>query len=148
MTKIYYSYNEFVIDLKNLTRQIDREFDTIVPIARGGLMIGLFLAEHYNIRDVFSINTIGYNGTQKLNNIQILNIPNLDNAKNVLIVDDIVDSGDTLNDVLSLLKDKYKNINFMTASIFYKKSAKITPDWFINEPNGWIDFFWSEDLME
>ena len=146
MQTIYYPYNEFIDDLKSLTISIDKEFDTIVPIARGGMAIGLFLAEYYNIREVFTINTIGYDNDNKLGKITILNIPNLSNSKNVLLVDDIVDSGDTLNEVLKLLNNRFKNINFMTASIFYKKSAKITPDWFVKEPNGWIDFFWSKDL--
>lgn len=147
MKKVYYPYSEFVDDLKDLTKKIDQEFDTIVPIARGGLTIGLFLAEYYNIREVFSINTIGYDGDKKLEDIEILNIPNLSNAKNVLIIDDIVDSGDTLYEVIKVLQNRYKDINFSTASIFYKKSAKITPDWFVKEPKGWIDFFWSEDLI-
>ena len=63
-----------------------------------------------------------------------------------MIVDDIVDSGDTLVEVLAVLNDMYPDITFHTASLFYKKTAKITPTWHVKEPKGWIDFFWSVDL--
>jgi len=66
----------------------------------------------------------------------------------VLIVDDIIDSGDTLTEVLEVLNQKYPNVTFLSASLFYKKTAKITPTWHVKEPNGWIDFFWSVDLRK
>ncbi len=146
MNKIYYSYNEFKQDLKTLTQKIDQEFDTIIPIARGGLTIAQMLAEYYDIREVYSINTIGYEDTKKLDKVKVFNIPNLKYSKKVLIVDDIVDSGDTLVEVLKVLNKNYPDITFFTASIFYKKSAKITPTWYIKEAKEWIDFFWSIDL--
>lgn len=146
MTKLYYPYQEFKEDLKTLTQKIDKPFDTILGVARGGLSMAQMLGEYYNLREVYAINTIGYEDTQKKESVEVFNIPNLKNAKKVLIVDDIVDSGDTLIEVLKELNKKYPQITFYTASIFYKKSAKIRPNWFVKEPKGWIDFFWSEDL--
>lgn len=139
----YYDYKEFILDAKKLTKDIDYEFDTIIAIARGGLTLSHILGEHYNIRKVYSINTIGYDNNQKLNNIKIFNIPDLKDSKNILIVDDIVDSGDTLKLVLDTLYEKYPNCTFKSASIFSKKTASIQPDWYIQEAKEWIDFFWS-----
>ncbi len=76
----------------------------------------------------------------------MFNVPDLKLASKVLIVDDIVDSGDTLAEVLDVLNAMYPNTTFQTASLFYKKTAKITPTWYVKEPKGWIDFFWSVDL--
>jgi xanthine phosphoribosyltransferase len=146
MNKIYYPYNEFRDDLKTLTKKIDKEFDAIVPIARGGLTMAHLLSEYYNLREVFSINTIGYDDTQKLEKIKIFNIPDLQNAKRVLIVDDIVDSGDTLLEVLKVLKREYPSVLFLSASIFYKATASIEPTWWVKEAKDWIDFFWTKDL--
>ena len=146
MTKLYYPYQEFKEDLKTLTQKIDKPFDTILGVARGGLSMAQMLGEYYNLREVYAINTIGYEDTQKKESVEVFNIPNLKNAKEVLIVDDIVDRGDTLIEVLKELNKKYPKITFYTASIFYKKSAKIRPTWFVKEPKGWVDFFWSEDL--
>jgi len=148
MIKFYYPYQELVYDLKNLIKMIDQEFDVILPIARGGLTIGQMLGEYYNIREVYAINTIGYNDTEKLDEVTVFNIPNLQMTKRVLIVDDIVDSGDTLTSVLKVLEAKYPTIEFFTASIFYKPTASIEPTWWIKEPNAWIEFFWSDDLSD
>jgi len=146
MIKFYYPYQELVYDLKSLIKMIDQEFDVILPIARGGLTIGQMLGEYYNIREVYAINTIGYDDTEKLDEVTVFNIPNLQMTKRVLIVDDIVDSGDTLTTVLKVLEAKYPTIEFFTASIFYKPTASIEPTWWVKEPNAWIEFFWSEDL--
>jgi len=146
MTRVYYPYSEFRNDLKSLTETIDQSFDTILGIARGGLSMAQLLGEYYDIRDVYAINTIGYDDSKKNDSVEVFNIPDLKSASTVLIVDDIVDSGDTLMEVLETLNTKYPNVTFRTASLFYKKTAKITPTWYVKEPKGWIDFFWSVDL--
>ena len=146
MKKIYYPYQEFKEDLKALTQKIDQTFDTLIPISRGGLSMGQMLGEYYNMREVYAINTIGYEESKKLDSIKVFHVPDLSKAKKVLILDDIVDSGDTLVEVLKVLREKYPNVEFYTASIFYKSTAIIEPTWWVKEPKGWIEFFWSEDL--
>ena len=146
MEKRYYAYVDFLADAKLLTEKIDWEFDTIIPIARGGLSLGHLFGEYYNIREVYALNTIGYDDTFKLESVRVFNIPELRKAKNVLIVDDIVDSGDTIVEVLKVLRQLYPDVTFKVASLFYKKSAKIAPDWYVQEAECWIEFFWSVDL--
>ena len=146
MNKKYYPYTEFREDLKTLTQKIDQDFDAIVAIARGGLSMALMLGEHYDLREVYAVNTIGYEGTQKLDEVRVFNIPDLKDAKKVLIVDDIVDSGDTLVEVLKVLESQYVHTSFYSASIFYKPTAIIEPTWWVKEATEWIEFFWSEDL--
>jgi len=146
VNKIYYSYQEYRDDLKTLTQKIDQPFDAILGIARGGLCIAQMLGEYFDLREVYAINTIGYEDTEKKDSVEVFNIPDLKSAKQVLIVDDIVDSGDTLVEVLKVLDAKYPSVTFLAASLFYKKTAKITPTWYVKEPKGWIEFFWSEDL--
>ncbi|SFV63203.1 Putative nucleotide phosphoribosyltransferase [hydrothermal vent metagenome] len=146
MRKIYYPYEEFKDDLKTLTQKIDQPFDAILGIARGGLSMAQMLGEYYDLRKVYAINTIGYEGTEKKESVEVFNIPDLKEAKQVLIVDDIVDSGDTLIEILNSLNEKYPCVVFLTASLFHKKTAKITPTWYVKAPKGWIEFFWSKDL--
>ena len=148
MHTTYYPYEEFRDDLKILTEKIDQHFDAILGIARGGLSMAQLLGEYYDLREVYSINTIGYEDTHKNESVEVFNIPELKLSKKVLIVDDIVDSGDTLVEVLAVLHTRYPNVTFITASIYYKKTAKITPTWYVKEPKGWIDFFWSVDLKK
>ena len=146
MEKRYYSYEDLLADAKILTQKIDWEFEVIMPIARGGLSLGHLFGEYYDIRAVYSINTIGYDDTHKLESVKVFNIPELGEAKNILIVDDIVDSGDTMVEVLKVLGYRYPDVTFKVASLFYKKSAKIAPDWYVQEADCWIEFFWSVDL--
>jgi len=146
MNKIYYPYEEYRQDLKTLISKIDQPFDAILGIARGGLGMAQMLGEYYDLREVYAINTIGYEDTEKKESVEVFNIPDLKSANTVLIVDDIVDSGDTLVEVLKVLGEKYPTVTFLTASLFYKKTAKISPTWYVKEPKGWIEFFWSEDL--
>jgi len=148
MQKIYYPYQEFKEDLKNLTQIIDQPFDAILGIARGGLSIAQMLGEYYDLREVYAINTIGYEDTEKKGLVEVFNIPDLKSAKTVLIVDDIVDSGDTLIEILRVLQAKYPKIIFLTASLFYKKTACIKPTWYVKKAKSWIEFFWSKDLKD
>ncbi len=143
---IYYPYEACREDLKTLTEIIDQSFDAILGIARGGLSMAQMLGEYYDLREVYAINTIGYEDTLKNESVEVFNIPDLKSAKQVLIVDDIVDSGDTLVEILKVLERKYPHVTFLSASLFYKKTAKIAPTWYVKEPKGWIDFFWSVDL--
>ena len=146
MTKIYYPYEEYKQDLKTLTEKIDQPFNAILGIARGGLCMAQMLGAYYDLREVYALNTIGYEDTEKNDSVEVFNLPDLKSAKQVLIVDDIVDSGDTLVEVLNVLKEKYPEVTFLTASLFYKKTACMKPTWYVKEPMGWVEFFWSEDL--
>ncbi len=136
-----YTYTDFQKDLNKLN--IPKP-DSIVAIARGGLTLAHHLAEIFDLREVFSINAISYDKTQKKEKLNIFNIPNLQNFKNILVVDDISDSGDTFIEVLKILQQKYPDINFKTLSIFYKPASKFKPDFYFHETEEWIKFFWEK----
>ena len=138
---IEYKYENFQNDLKKI--KINKP-DAIVAIARGGLTLAHHLSEMLDIREVFIINAISHDKTKKKKNTDIFNIPNLNGFKNILIVDDISDSGDTFIKVLNLLKEKYPNLNFKTLSIFYKPTSKFKPDLYFHQTTEWIKFFWEK----
>lgn len=144
MKKKYYSYNEFNNDVKNLSNRISDDIDTIVAISRGGLTLAHFLSESKNIRNVFSINVISYEDTEVLKEIKIFGVPNLEKSKNVLIVDDIADSGRTLKSVVNKLELEYPKVKFQTATLFYVKKSVYKPTFYMHENSDWIVFFWSE----
>ena len=142
----YYGYDEFVRDLKLLIAKIDWKFDAIVAISRGGLTIAHFLGEYYKIRNVFTINAIGYEDQEKLNEVKIFNIPDLQEFRNVLVVDEIVDSGETMQKVMQKLNGF--DVKLKSAVIFVKPDAIYQPDFFVKYTNEWIDFFWTRDLYD
>ena len=146
MEKYYYKYDEFINDLKVLETQI-KEYnpDTLLAIARGGMTIGHFLAERLDMREIYSLNAISYENEKKLGKPKIFNIPDLKNKKKVLLLDDISDSGETLEEVLKTLKSLYPEVEFKTLTIFYKDHTKVMPDIFSKKTDKWIVFFWDKE---
>ena len=143
MQREFYSYNRFLEDIdkfKNILK--DEQIDCIVAVARGGLTLGHFISSSLNIRSVYAINSIHYDNNKRLKFIKISNIPHLKLCKKVLIVDDIIDSGDTISAILKILKRKYSNVEFKTLSIYQKATAKIKADFSIRTTDKWVEFFW------
>lgn len=139
----YYSYDEFKVDVNMLAKEIKGfEPDVILAVARGGMTLGHFLAEALEMRDLYSINSIHYEETRKLDTINIFNIPDLSRAKNIVIVDDIIDSGETMIEIKRVLSKMYPHIDMKVASVFYKEKALLRPDFSAREATEWIEFFW------
>ncbi|MBZ7935696.1 MULTISPECIES: phosphoribosyltransferase [Campylobacter] len=140
----FYSYDYFEEDVKFLATQIKKEFnpDALIAIARGGMTLGHSLAVALDTRNLFSLNSIHYDDTKKLDTIEIFNIPDLKNYKKILLIDDIVDSGESLSEIKKRLQEQFPHIELKIATIFYKKTALLEPDFKVKEAKEWIDFFW------
>lgn len=139
----YYSYEEFKTDVNVLAKAIKPyEPDVILAIARGGMTLGHFLSEALEMRDLYAINSIHYEETRKLDTIRIFNIPDLTHAKRVVIVDDIIDSGETMIEIKRVLHEKYPELDLKVAAVFYKEKALLRPDFVAREATEWIEFFW------
>ncbi|MCF6172823.1 MAG: phosphoribosyltransferase [Campylobacteraceae bacterium] len=139
----FYSYEEFKIDVNLLAHEIKPyNPDVILAIARGGMTLGHFLAEALEMRNLYSINSIHYEETRKLDTIDIFNMPDLSKAKKVVMVDDIIDSGETMIEVKKVIAQKYPDIELKVASVFYKEKALLRPDFTAREATEWIEFFW------
>jgi len=144
----YYSYKKFVGDVKELVK-ITSEYkpDTLIAIARGGLTLGHAYASATDNRQLMTINSILYEGDQKGKACEIFNVPELGKAKKVLLLDDIIDSGQTIKEVLAHLHKCFPNVEFKIASIYYKRSAVVQPDFTLYEAHDWIEFFWEKDYL-
>ena len=145
----YYSYENFKKDTCSLNAKV-KEFNpqTIIAIARGGLTLSHAMAEGLNIRDVQSIRTELYDKTTKRDELSIFGECTLSGVTRVLVVDDISDSGETLKIVMNDLTSKNSNIEFKSATLFYKETSVYEPDFWVNEADDWIDFFWERDFKE
>ncbi|MDD5400761.1 MAG: phosphoribosyltransferase family protein [Sulfurimonas sp.] len=145
----YYSYENFKIDTNTLIKEVKSVgFDAIVAIARGGLTLSHAMAEGLNIRQVQSIKTELYDGSIKRERITVSGRCEFKDVNRVLVVDDISDSGDTLKAVMQYLKSEFQDIEFKSATLFYKKTSIYEPDFWVNEADDWIDFFWERDFLE
>lgn len=144
--KKYYSYEDFKKDTNILIKEVE-EFkpEAILAIARGGFSLAHCMAEGLNIRDVQSIRTELYDNDCKRDDISFFGECSFD-SKRVLLVDDIADSGETLNHVMNYLESKFTDIEFKSCTLFYKKSSIYEPDFWIKEADAWIEFFWEKDF--
>jgi xanthine phosphoribosyltransferase len=145
----YYSYKNFKNDTNKLIKRLQsNDFDVIIGIARGGLTLSHCIAEGLSIRDVQTIRTELYDSTKKRDEISVFGELKLSGVKNVLVLDDIADSGETLKVIMDDLERKNPDINFTSATLFYKTTSIYEPDIWINEATQWIEFFWEVDFKE
>lgn len=143
----YYSYEDFKTDTNMLIEGL-KIFNpqAIVAIARGGLSLSHAVAEGLNIRNTQFIRTELYDQTQKRKNIAMYGTCTFTNIQKVVVLDDIADSGETLQTIMDDLQSKHPDVEFQSATLFYKKTSCYEPDLWINEAKEWINFFWEKDF--
>ena len=141
---IFYSYDEFAVDAKKMAKQIKDEFDpeVILAVARGGLTLGHSLAVALENRNLFTLNSIHYEDTNKLDTIQIFNVPDLSRYTKILLVDDLIDSGESMVEIKRELLKRYPNLDIKIATVFYKEKALLLPEFKVKEAHDWVEFFW------
>lgn len=146
---MYYSFDLFKNDVPLLGKACESfKADTIVGIARGGVMLAHALCMYLDLRNLQTIRTESYDGKTQRESVTILGGCDFTHSKKVLIVDDIVDSGKTITALLSYLRNNHPDIEFQTASLYYKKNALIQPDFSLYEAKEWINFFWEVDFLK
>lgn len=108
------SYPEFVDACKVIAKWAGNKFKSVYGVPRGGLVPAVYLSH--------------------LLDIPIVQQP----EKGTLIVDDIIDSGQTLK--------MYHNMRYSTATIYYHTQSLFEPDiWVYLKTDEWIMFPWETD---
>lgn len=117
--------------------------DVIIGIARGGWIPGRLLADFLHLKETVNIKVEAYEvigETEVEASItQDINV-NIE-GKNVLVVDDIADSGESLAAVHGSLL-KRNPLSVKTTTIYYKPRSTIKPDFFAEETTAWVIFPW------
>jgi len=145
----YYGYDEFLIDIKTITAKAkELDVDGVVGILRGGATLAHFLCEGLECKNMYTLKASSYHGQSKEGRPTISQLPTLGAEKTVAIVDEIVDSGETMKYVLEDLRAMYPDKKFVSFAIFQKPSAIVKADVYLHEANEWIDFFWEADMRE
>ncbi len=144
---LYYGYDTFKEDTLRLIEAV-REFrpDAVVAVARGGMMLGQLMGYGLGLRNVQSVHVETYDAEVRRDDVKIFGRCDLEGAQRVLVVDDIVDSGMTLRALIDRLRRENPGSLFKTASLFYKPTASVQPDYSVREAKEWIDFFWESDF--
>lgn len=127
----------------------------IIGVWRGGAPIGIAVQEYFQFKDIktdhISVRTssyLGINQQQKeisVHGLQYI-IDKANNSDAILIVDDVFDSGKSINALLNeLKKDMRMNLpsDIRIACPWYKpknKQVDIIPDYYIYESDDWLIF--------
>ncbi len=117
----------------------------VVAITRGGMAPAMIVARELDIRTVDTISVKSYNH-QSQTEAQVLKAPDADmmgDGTGILIIDDLVDSGKTLE----LCRELYPNAHF--ATVYAKPKGRPQVDTFITEvsQDTWIFFPWDMALQ-
>ena len=119
--------------------------DVVVAIARGGLLPAGAIAYGLGIKNCGASNVEFYTGIGTVLPDPELLPPEMDMAyldgRRVLLVDDVADSGRTLDLAVRLLTDRGAIVRSVV--IYTKPTTIIRPDWSWKDTDLWIDFPWS-----
>jgi len=127
------TYKEYGNDIDKLCKKIlDSKFevDFIYGFPRGGLPIAVHLSHFFNCKILYSLQEC-YQQT-------------INNKKNILFVDDIIDTGETYINVMPyLLYSTYTK----TSTLYFKPRASFRPNIFIRDFNNddWIVMPWEKE---
>ncbi len=133
-----------------LSIKIREEYDPdiIVGIARGGLIPSVRLSHLLNDLLMRVVHVKYYEDVDETTDEPEIFWSDVEKLEGkVLIVDDVADTGNTLEVVLDHLKERIEG-ELKIATIAYKPSSKIMPDYFIYETEKWIVFPWEEAPVE
>lgn len=137
---LYVSYDEYHSLIEKMALKVYQsqwDFDTILCLARGGLRPGDILSRIFD-KPLAIMSTSSYRaeaGTVQghLDIARYITTPQAEIAGRVLLVDDLADTGHTLNAVVTLLKAKYTPITELrTATLWVKGASTFTPDYFVD----------------
>ncbi|AKE42030.1 putative purine phosphoribosyltransferase [Corynebacterium kutscheri] len=120
--------------------------DIIVAVARGGLVPAGALSYSMGIKLSDAINVEFYTDVNETLPDPVLLEPLLDinslTNRKVLVVDDVADSGRTLDLVLKLLSKHSSEVR--SAVIYAKSRSVVSPDYVWKHTDEWIVFPWSD----
>jgi hypoxanthine phosphoribosyltransferase len=137
------SYNDIEKGCGLLATHIIRNLDDpdiIVGLARGGLVPAVILSHIMNVKMIpISYSSKKGQGEYKQYENTLPLIP----YKNILIMDDIIDSGHTMKEVHDYYADLGHSVKI--ASLYWKEGSVIEPEYYwqyLTKDDPWIIFSW------
>lgn len=122
--KVFLTWDDVNALLDKIHEQTNGSIKYVTGIPRGGLLLAILYSHRFNI-PYFEFKSNHYS--------------------DLLIIDDISDTGDTFLDLRQEIK------NPKTAALHYKASSKFKPDFYgeeISDDYGWIVYPWEREDSE
>jgi len=132
-------YGNLAEALAEKVRSRGERFDLVIGIARGGLPVAMVVSDRLGVRIDF-INVKSYEGIAQRRTPKIVSTLTEEmKGKNVLVVDDLVDQGDTMEVVRQYLNGQDPRL-LEVAVLFKKPWSKIEPEYYLEVVDKWIVF--------
>lgn len=118
----------------------------LVGITRGGLLPSYILGGEpmFNNRNVTTVAVESYDEKDQQKELSLLfpiHFEDFKHFKSILIIDDLVDSGKTVDFVVKLFKKEMpEDTTIKVAALYYKKKSIVVPDYYAEETTDWIVF--------
>ena len=143
LTKFRYvswpEYGNLAEALAEKVRSSGKKFDLVIGIARGGMPVAMVVSDHLGVKIDF-INVKSYEGIAQRGAPKIISTITEDiRGKNVLVVDDLVDHGDTMETVRAHL-DMHDPKLLEAAVLFKKPWCRIEPEYYLEVVDRWVVF--------
>jgi hypoxanthine phosphoribosyltransferase len=138
-------YNTLVERLALVVHESGFRFNQVICIARGGLRVGDVLSRIYELPlAILSTHSYAANGGTVRGDLIIAEHMTMTSPRlgdKVLLVDDMVDSGHTLDKVYRTLPQRFPSItDLKTAVVWWKACSVFKPDFWVDylPDNPWI----------
>ncbi|MEM4224562.1 MAG: phosphoribosyltransferase [Desulfurococcaceae archaeon] len=117
--------------------------DIVVAVARGGFVPARLICDFLGVENLLSLQSQHWTEAAKMEEKAILRFPYKVNAEElkVLVVDDIVDTGETLKLARDYIRDNWNPRDVRTAALqWISPVAKFKPDYYYIEVKEWTWF--------
>lgn len=155
MKKKFISANKLYLDSLKLAKKVaDSGFvpNVLIALWRGGTPVGIVIHEYFrylgkDIRFHKAIRTESYSGIDSRKEVKVEAfqdlLDQLNDNDNLLIVDDIFDTGKTISALFERFNKLEKKPNIKIATVYYKPKRNLTnikPDFYLKKTDAWVVF--------
>ena len=119
--------------------------DVLVAVLTGGVIPAKLISDAVGIKEIKYIDIKFYKGVEERGRKPVIKAVYVDGIENkkVLIVDDVVDTGETLDAVNNILT-MYNPSIIRSAAIYVKPWSRKYPDYYYKMVDKWIIFPWDK----
>ncbi|MCL4435126.1 MAG: phosphoribosyltransferase domain-containing protein [Thaumarchaeota archaeon] len=137
-------FGRLVEKLISKIKASNHNYDLVIGIARGGIPPALEIANRLNLKIDF-VNIKSYLNDRTKQKPKILStLSEKVEGCRILIVDDIIDSGDTMETIMEWLNQQ-KPRSIETTALFVKPWSRFTPTYTVETVKEWIIFPWESE---